>query len=323
MNSETRKRRGLDGNADTTAHDTDPPRPLRPAGGPTPPRPRPWILVLGAVCMIGGMLFLAYRLGASRATPTDAALIDSSPVAPASTRVLLVDPVCKRAVDPADAPAILEFDGKNIYFDSLDCANAFRADPIKYGAGRLRIRVVRQTEREGEGDVGATPVPEVPPLAEASPEVSPDLAPGGPPEPPGTDNSAAGEPSASETPPGDGPMMQPPEPPPDPGPQPSSRSVSDAPPVTESYPSQPPADLPKDEPAVSDPPKEKKAPAKTAKAKKAPSAPKTAPPAASPDENGFSLPPELKEGPPSRKAGQKTPQDDAPPSVNETAPQGP
>jgi YHS domain-containing protein len=308
LGSETRKRRA-DANSETTVHDTDPPRRLRPAGGPGGgPPPRPWLVPV-AVLAVGLVLFGVYRLGVSRGEAVSSAS-DAAPSAQPSTRVLLVDPVCHRAVDPANAPAVLDFGGKSIYFDSLDCLNAFRADPIKYGAGRVRVHVSRQTEREA---TAAEPSPE----ASASPLASPssgedDLAPGGPPEPPGTDDGANPPPSSDE-PLGNGPLNQAPEAPPAQGVQPTPQSVNDAPSVDEQLPSE----LPAKAPSVPDMGEQRPAARKTGKT----SLPKAAPSTTAPDANGFSLPPDLQGGPPPRKTGaskKKSGGDDAP-SVDEPA----
>lgn len=310
LSSETRKRR-IDPNSNTTMHDDDPPRRLRSALPESGPRPR-WILPVAAALVVCGILYGVYRLGVSRGSQNTVANTDGvAPSAAASTRVLLLDPVCKRAVDPANAPAILDFNGKSIYFDSLDCLNAFRSDPVKYGAGRVMVKAHIQTDREGTADASsASPATPSSPSSAGSPEG--DLVPGGPPEPPGTDSAEPSAPAPSskdDAPPGDAPLTHAPEAAPEQAPEPKSRSVSDAPAVTESYPSQPPTDLPAKAPKVPDMGEKTHTgaskPASSAKtsAKTTTTLPKTAPPSAPTDPNGFSLPPELKEGPPPRKPG--------------------
>lgn len=293
------------------------------------------VLLVGILASFVGLVFVAYRLGAERGSQTHVSVNDTS--SQPSTRVMLLDPVCRRAVDPANAPYILEFGGKSIYFDSLECLNAFRSDPIKYGAGRIRVKLTAQTERD-PANLDASSPPRAP-GAETDKDKT-ELAPGGPPEPPGTDAPPTDAPTKGTSNP---PMTQAPEAaPPDQGPQPKPQSVSDAPPVTETYPSQPPTDLPQTAPSVPDwgpdatAPSDKKAAGKFTKHKtpvsatRPPTLPRTAPSHGTPDANGFSLPPSLSEGPPSRNgrpvgksksaASQKRAvpdPSDGPPSVNE------
>lgn len=42
------------------------------------------------------------------------------------------DPVCGMEVDPNDAAAAVEYDGKSYYFCSQDCADSFEDDPTSY-----------------------------------------------------------------------------------------------------------------------------------------------------------------------------------------------
>jgi YHS domain-containing protein len=42
------------------------------------------------------------------------------------------DPVCGMEVDPKDAAATLEYQGKTYYFCSQDCADSFQDDPDSY-----------------------------------------------------------------------------------------------------------------------------------------------------------------------------------------------
>ena len=44
-----------------------------------------------------------------------------------------VDPVCGMKVDPAKAVATREHDGQTFHFCSQHCAEAFDADPHRYG----------------------------------------------------------------------------------------------------------------------------------------------------------------------------------------------
>ena len=47
------------------------------------------------------------------------------------------DPVCGMMVDPANAAATYEYQGKTYYFCAVGCKVAFEKDPEKYlGAGR-------------------------------------------------------------------------------------------------------------------------------------------------------------------------------------------
>ena len=47
--------------------------------------------------------------------------------------VAVIDPVCGMTVDPATAAASREHDGVTFYFCSPGCAEAFDADPHRYG----------------------------------------------------------------------------------------------------------------------------------------------------------------------------------------------
>lgn len=42
------------------------------------------------------------------------------------------DPVCKMNVNPTEAAARVEYQGKTYYFCSSACHKAFKADPTKY-----------------------------------------------------------------------------------------------------------------------------------------------------------------------------------------------
>lgn len=269
--------------------DTVPPQPGVDRRAPSP-QTRP--ATVAAVVVVAGALIVfaigfVYRLGLSHGTPK--APPPSASSSAVSTRVLLLDPVCRKAVDPSTAPAVLDFGGKSIYFDTLECLNAFRTDPVKYGAGRVRVHIAPNAEPSAvapnapaDGTEGLGNVPSAPTDVPAS-DTAPAPAPEG-----GT---------LDEEPVTEAPLDAPGETPP---------TTGDAPPVTESSPSDSVPDMPR------------KAPSR-------PSAgdPKKAPPAPPPDENGFSLPPELKEGPPPRTGGGRKPAPAAtegPPSVEENPP---
>ena len=49
------------------------------------------------------------------------------------TTAKVVDPVCGMKIDPTDAAATRDHDGTTIYFCSTHCAEAFDADPARYG----------------------------------------------------------------------------------------------------------------------------------------------------------------------------------------------
>jgi class 3 adenylate cyclase/YHS domain-containing protein len=51
-------------------------------------------------------------------------------------RELPIDPVCRMAIDAAQAAGQLHHEGKVFYFCSLDCARQFAADPDRYPAER-------------------------------------------------------------------------------------------------------------------------------------------------------------------------------------------
>jgi YHS domain-containing protein len=53
---------------------------------------------------------------------------------PARRTRMEIDVVCGMEVDPTDAPAQTERDGKLYYFCSEDCLRAFEEDPDRYGA---------------------------------------------------------------------------------------------------------------------------------------------------------------------------------------------
>lgn len=44
------------------------------------------------------------------------------------------DPVCAMTIDPAQAAARTEYEGKSYYFCSPQCQRTFRANPQKYAA---------------------------------------------------------------------------------------------------------------------------------------------------------------------------------------------
>lgn len=48
---------------------------------------------------------------------------------------MVVDPVCKMALEPAEAAASLEFEGERFYFCSTACRERFRADPAAFRPG--------------------------------------------------------------------------------------------------------------------------------------------------------------------------------------------
>ena len=47
---------------------------------------------------------------------------------------MVIDPVCGMRIDPDDAAATAEHDGKAYYFCSEACHDAFVANPASYGA---------------------------------------------------------------------------------------------------------------------------------------------------------------------------------------------
>ena len=49
---------------------------------------------------------------------------------------MIVDPVCGTVLDGFEYPEMEEYEGRLYYFESLDCAQKFRANPEKYVAGR-------------------------------------------------------------------------------------------------------------------------------------------------------------------------------------------
>lgn len=243
--------------------------------------PRQWLVPVAALAMlalVGGAMFVVYKMGLARGTRLAGGDASPSPSA-AATKVLLLDPVCRKAVDPSTAPAVLDFGGKSIYFDSLDCLNAFRSDPVKYGAGRIRVHIAPNAEASTASA----------PTTEAAPP-SLDSPPSDRPVDRGQSLDAPADAPLTETPAA--------------APEPTQQSVNDAPPVTETYPTQPANELPAagpkpsktgggSAPSSSAPRHGGASPAKGANGP---------PPAVEPDENGFSLPPDLKEGPPSRKS---------------------
>ena len=45
---------------------------------------------------------------------------------------MVEDPVCGMRIDPDDAAATAEYEGRTYYFCSQTCHEAFRADPTTY-----------------------------------------------------------------------------------------------------------------------------------------------------------------------------------------------
>ncbi|HYM15907.1 MAG TPA: YHS domain-containing protein [Dehalococcoidia bacterium] len=50
---------------------------------------------------------------------------------------MVKDVVCGISVDPADAPAEMEFEGVTYCFCSAECKSAFAADPVRYADAGL------------------------------------------------------------------------------------------------------------------------------------------------------------------------------------------
>lgn len=48
---------------------------------------------------------------------------------------MIVDPVCGKTIDDVEYPDREEFEGRIYFFESLECAQKFRADPGKYAKG--------------------------------------------------------------------------------------------------------------------------------------------------------------------------------------------
>ena len=49
---------------------------------------------------------------------------------------MIVDPVCGTTLDDFEYPEQEEYNGYIFFFDSLECAQQFRANPEKFAAGR-------------------------------------------------------------------------------------------------------------------------------------------------------------------------------------------
>jgi len=49
---------------------------------------------------------------------------------------LPIDPVCRMAVEPESSAGVLQHDGVEFHFCSLECVRAFAADPVRYSSGR-------------------------------------------------------------------------------------------------------------------------------------------------------------------------------------------
>ena len=58
---------------------------------------------------------------------------------------LVIDPVCRMAVDPAEATGSVERRGRNYHFCSDRCADAFASDPHRYIAHGRRARAAKRT----------------------------------------------------------------------------------------------------------------------------------------------------------------------------------
>ncbi len=67
------------------------------------------------------------------------------------------DPVCGMSVDPAAAPAELNYEGHTFYFCSENCRQRFEADPAGYSAGAREASGMEQHEppRTTKGGVTA------------------------------------------------------------------------------------------------------------------------------------------------------------------------
>jgi YHS domain-containing protein len=63
-------------------------------------------------------------------TPVITHVIKSGVRAPESLHV--IDPVCKMAVDPQEAPASLLYQNKTYYFCNQGCKASFEQEPDKY-----------------------------------------------------------------------------------------------------------------------------------------------------------------------------------------------
>lgn len=64
---------------------------------------------------------------------------------------MAVDPVCGMRIQPSDAAASVNFEGKNYYFCSEECFRKFMEDPEKY----IEEGLADMTPQEGYG----TPTP--------------------------------------------------------------------------------------------------------------------------------------------------------------------
>lgn len=48
---------------------------------------------------------------------------------------MIVDPVCGTELDDFEYPEIEEYEGRQYFFDSIECAREFRRNPEKYAKG--------------------------------------------------------------------------------------------------------------------------------------------------------------------------------------------
>jgi YHS domain-containing protein len=252
---------------------------------------------------------------------------------------LLECPVCHQPVDPKASEFIADVGKKHIYFDRMECLEAFQANPTRYAHVKYHVRI-NPNDSAGDAAGEAAPITRIPP-----PDATED-------QPMPTQNTerapaVVDPPPQADVPPpratrhrgpvGDGPLELPPDPPPDSGPAPVPESVSGAPSVDEPA---PPSDVPMRAPRhLPDYDADGAAPPPRPSRKHTSSAPRLdslpdgsvpPPPAAkgmpAPDDNGFALPPDVNEAPPPRKKSARRshapapPASDAPPSVDEPQP---
>jgi YHS domain-containing protein/outer membrane lipoprotein-sorting protein len=88
---------------------------------------------------------------------------------------LVQDPVCGSWVDPQETPYKISYMGYDFYFDSQECLDKFRSNPLAYLRMKLRINVgMRNTPSAPSTDIHAEPPPGPgPPAASRVPKTLP------------------------------------------------------------------------------------------------------------------------------------------------------
>jgi sigma-E factor negative regulatory protein RseC len=99
------------------------------------------VAALGFVGLLLGFITTAlvsrWMSAHNRFTPVITRIV--RPGVQASQSSAATDPVCKMAVNPAEAPASFIYRDKNYYFCNLNCRDAFVKEPEKYLGGSIDV----------------------------------------------------------------------------------------------------------------------------------------------------------------------------------------